>query len=381
MHTFKVFLLILRKNVPSIMVYAGICIAMIFIISSNINEGGENVYDGERIPFTIIDRDGGRFGAAIKEYLSKKNEYKECKDNIDTLRNDIFYRNVYYALIIPEGFDEAAISGEAMGLENMKVKDSALGYYVDLEVNQFMMAFRSYAAAGYDMDSALESTLESLKEETEVTMSESEKGSGYSMNYYYYSVIPYIFITIIMSAVGPVYIAFNKADVRRRINCSADSFKNRNICLALSTMLVGVMVWLLFNLMPIVIYHAYMSSSVIMYSLLNTFCMAAVAVGFAFLCGNLAGSNGIFQGMVNVVSMGLAFIGGVFVPLEVLSDGMKNLSKITPTYWYIITNNAIVDSAGSDSGKIFHGMGVQLLFAAAVFGVSLAAVKKFRTRD
>lgn len=381
MHTFKAFLLILRKNIPSIMVYTGISIALIFMISSSNAEDVENKYKGTEIPFTIIDRDGGEFGDTIKEYLSKKNDYKECKDDIDNLRNNIFYRNVYYVLIIPEGYEDAVLSGKSMELENMKVKDSALGYYVDLEVNQFMTAFRSYIAAGYDMDNALKSTLKSLDEDIKVTMSDTQKDEGYNSSYYYYGIIPYIFISVIMAAVGPVYIAFNKMDVRRRINCSADRFRKRNLCLLLSTMLVGVFAWLLFNLMPIIIYHNDMSSVKILFNLLNTFCMAAVAMSLAFMCGNLANSNNIFQGMVNVVSMGLAFIGGVFVPLEVLSNNMLKLSKITPTYWYVVANNAIVDSTDIDSHKVFSGMGMQLLFAAAILGISLVVIKKFRTRD
>ncbi|MDE6251890.1 MAG: ABC transporter permease [Lachnospiraceae bacterium] len=381
MHTFKAFLLILRKNMPSIMVYTGICIALIFMISSNNAEDVENKYKGKEIPFTIIDRDGGKFGDTIKEYLSKKNDYKECKDDIDNLRNNIFYRNVYYVLIIPEGYEDAVLSGKSMELENMKVKDSALGYYVDLEVNQFMTAFRSYIAAGYDMDNALKSTLKSLDEDIKVTMSDAQKDGGYNRSYYYYGIIPYIFMSVIMAAVGPVYIAFNKIDVRTRINCSADRFRKRNFCLLLSTILVGVLVWLLFNLMPIIIYHNDMSMVEILFNLLNTFCMSLVAMSLAFMCGNLANSNNIFQGMVNVVSMGLAFIGGVFVPLEVLSDNMLKLSKITPTYWYVVANNAIVDIADLDSRKVFSGMGMQLLFAVAILGISLVAIKKFRTRD
>lgn len=380
MHTFKAVLLILKKNISSMMLYTCISIAVIFMVSSS-NDAQDNKYEGTEIPFTIIDRDGGRFGDAIKEYLSKKNKYKECKDDIDNLRNNIFYRNVYYALIIPEGYEEAVLSGKVMELENMKVKDSALGYYVDLEVNQFMMAFNSYISAGYDMDSALESTLNSLEEDIKVVMSDVQKDSESKKSYYYYSVIPYIFMIIIMSVAGPVYIAFNKVHVRRRINCSSDSFRNRNLCLALSTMLAGVLVWLLFNLMPIIIYHGEMSLLKIIFNLLNTFCMVTVAMSFAFMCGNLANSDNIFQGMINVVSMGLAFIGGVFVPLEVLGDNMLKLSKITPTYWYMVTNDAILDIADIDRFKVFSGMGIQLLFAAAIMGISLAAIKRFRTRD
>lgn len=384
MHTFKVFLQILKKNMPSIMLYTGISIVLILVVSHFSDSDKETTYKDEEIPFTVINRDEGHIGDSIKKYLSKKNKYIECADDIDNLRNNLFYRNIYYVLIIPEGYENAISSGKSMELENMKVKDSALGYYIELEVNQFMMAFNSYMAAGYSVDDALEGTLKSLEGETKVSMQNKVKDTVYKKSYYYYGILPYAFLGIIMAAVGPVYMAFNKKDVKRRINCSAESFKRRNFNLALCTMLTGIFVWFLLNIIPIIIYHGSMSFAEILMNLMNTLCMASVSVALAFLCGNIINDFNVYQGVINVVSMGLSFIGGVFVTLDVLSDGMQKLSKITPTYWYITANDAIVDTVkttGLNNGKVFSCMGIQLLFAVAILGISLAAVKKFRTRD
>lgn len=384
MQTFKVFLQIIRKNIPSIMIYVSICIVMIFIVGATNAEQEENKYKSTEIPFTVINRDGGQFGEAIKDYLSQKNEYIEHEDDISKLRNNLFYRNIFYVLIIPEGYEDALLSGEGMELEHMKVKDSAKGYYIDMEVSQYMMAFQTYIASGYSMEDAIDSTLKSLDEEVGVKMADKKADSSHKKNYYYYSIIPYILMSIIMTAIGPVYVAFNKSDVRRRINCSANSFKNRNTVLALSAVLIGVIVWLVFNVLAIIVYNGNMSVVEIGFNMLNTLCMSAVSVGLAFMCGNLANSNNILGAMVNAISMGVAFIGGVFVPLEVLSDDMQKIAKIMPTYWYVTANDAIVEVeryADLDTHKVFSCMGMQLLFAAAIFGIALVAVKKVRTRD
>lgn len=384
MQTFRVFLKILKKNIPAVMIYVTICIIMVFLVGSTNAEEGVKLYKNSEIPFTVIDRDGGMFGDAIKEYLSEKNEYKEMDDNTELLRNNLFYRSIGYALIIPEGYEESVLSGNPMELKHMKVEDSVLGYYVDMEVNQFMMAFNSYIAAGYGIEDALASTADALKDSVEVKMSDKSTKSWYNKNYYYYEFLPYVIMSTIITAVGPAYIAFNRRDLRRRVNCSAMGFKSRNVQLALGAAVVGISICIMLNVMAAVVYNGNMSSVEILFNVLNTMCMSVISLGIAFLCGNMVKNTEILAAVVNVLGLGLSFFGGVFVPLEVLSETMHKFSKITPTYWYVNANNAIVGAekfSDLDTDKIFFSFGIQLLFAAAIFGIALVIVKKFRTRD
>ena len=99
MIVFKTFFKILKKYKLVIAIYAGIfLIIMVFNSSSDTSVG--NTFSGESISFTVINRDGSYIGDAIKEYLSKGNNFKEKKDDIKSLRNDLFYRDIYYVLIV-----------------------------------------------------------------------------------------------------------------------------------------------------------------------------------------------------------------------------------------------------------------------------------------
>lgn len=83
----------------------------------------------------------------------------------------------------------------------------------------------------------------------------------------------------------------------------------------------------------------------------------------------------------NVVSLGFSFLGGVFVPLELLGDTMKNIARFTPSYWYIQANNAIIGVekfSDIDMGEFAKDCGVQLLFALAFFCVGLAVLRHKR---
>ena len=49
------------------------------------------------------------------------------------------------------------------------------------------------------------------------------------------------------------------------------------------------------------------------------------------------------SGIVNVVALGSAFLCGAFVPAEWLPDAVLKFAHILPAYWFINSNNLLVD--------------------------------------
>ena len=117
--------------------------------------------------------------------------------------------------------------------------------------------------------------------------------------------------------------------------------------------------------------------------LLNSFACMVVAMTLAYLCGTVVNSVNALNGINNVVSLGLCFIGGIFVPIEMLGNGVKMAAGFTPTYWYSRINGILGDYehlTAEMRQNILQGLAIQLLFAAACFCVTLA-VSKARQRE
>ena len=97
----------------------------------------------------------------------------------------------------------------------------------------------------------------------------------------------------------------------------------------------------------------------------------------------MVNSVNALNGINNVVSLGLCFIGGIFVPIEMLGNGVKMVAGFTPTYWYSRINGILGDYehlTAEMRQNILQGLAIQLLFAAACFCVTLA-VSKARQRE
>lgn len=382
MQTFKCFMSILKKNKGSILLYVGIFSVLIVILGNSTKETKTQMYKDEEIEFTVIDRDKSSLSSAITEYLSEKNKFVKEDDDKAKLQQEMYYRNIYYALIIPEGF-EAAVKegGEDVKLSNYKVQDSSMGYYMDLKVNGYMKTLNSYLAGGLSIDEAIEKTGDTMKNTTDIKMKQDENKVTYSGDYYYYRVLPYVLMALIISAIGPVYIAFGKKGIRQRIASSSLTLKSQNLQFILGASVVSVVILLLFNIIPLVLYGSDMTPVKLLLYFGNTLCFILIAVGMTMMFGNIAPSDAVLASMINVVALGTSFLGGVFVPLEVFGKNMRIVAKFMPTYWYIYAVDAIVEVKEltfDATRNMLEGMGIQLLYAVAFMCIASVVVRRRR---
>ncbi len=394
MQTYKAFMKIALKNSPSVMMYFVIFMVICIMSSSQGEESAKEMYNDTQIRFTVFNRDESELGENIKEFLSEKNEFVEVEDNEEAIRLELYYRSVYYILVIPEGFEEAVKNGDNMELMNYKVADSSQGYYMDMEVESYMQTLKSYMAAGYSISEATQKTADTLLETVDVELlsdinekdvngnpisgSASQEKPGI---YYFYTYVPYVFLAIVISGLGPILITFGKKDVKMRINVSSQSFKSYSIQMLMGVVTFGVVVLALFNILALILYGSTLSLAAIVYYLILTLCFLFVCLGITYFGGFLFTKTATMGAFSNVVSLGLSFLGGIFVPLEFLSDSIKNIARFTPTYWYIQANNAIIDIekfSDINMGEFAKACGMQLLFAAAFFCVGLAVLKHKR---
>ena len=108
----------------------------------------------------------------------------------------------------------------------------------------------------------------------------------------------------------------------------------------------------------------------------NALCYTFVCLGLGFFVGHTIKSQNAIHGAVNVVSLGISFISGVFVPKELLGETVKRIASFTPTYWYVEAVNSISTLTNNSSTlDILNSMLIQLGFAAAFLALGLAVAR------
>ena len=380
MQTFRLFMLLVKRNLLSVIIYLVIFIVIAILGATNIQDTEVQLYQDEAIGFTVQNRDNSMLGEEIKAYLSEKNNYIEVADDLSALRDAMFYREIYYVLIIPEGYEKAICAGEDIALENYKVQDSAMGYYLDMAVDSYISVLRAYLAAGFEPEEAMEKTRESLRASAEVTVynaSFSEKAASSQTNAYF-RYLAYIMLAVMPMALGSILLVFHKDKVYQRMLCSSLSFRARNTQLTLGTVVFGAAIWFIFEVIALIMYHKAVSVSVFFAYGLNMFCFVVLCVALSVMLAFLTKTTEVISSISVIISLGLSFLGGVFVPMEVMGGSILKIEKFMPTYWYITANSAILNTADSvfHSVVLWRGMGVQILFAAVFFSIAMVASKR-----
>ena len=303
-------------------------------------------------------------------------------DDTAKLQDALFNRNVSYIVTIPEDFKVSCLR-EHQALPVSKIPGSTDGYYVDQQINTYLNQARVLTDSGYSDKEAAAYILKHADSSSHVTMlksASSEKTPGYG---YMYQYLPYVLISILCYVMGLIMIAFHQPDLQKRILCSAVSIRSQNLQLALGYLAVGCSVWMLTTWIPAFFFYrkAFFQSPKMPYYMLNSLTLLLVGLALSFLLSTFITKEDILTALVNVVTLGMSFLCGVFVPLDIMGKGVKTVAHFLPVYWYEISNNLLNNSAVLTQAQrqlLYRNYGIQLLFAAAIFCIALVVSKRAR---
>ena len=135
----------------------------------------------------------------------------------------------------------------------------------------------------------------------------------------------------------------------------------------------------IFVLISVILYKDLMFTINGLLLILNSLCFAITATSLAYLIGCLIKNENVISGIQNVISLGLSFISGCFVPIEWLDTNIINFSKIFPSYWFIQGNYDITKISTFNFETIqpvIQNCGIILAFGIIYFSISKVIIAK-----
>lgn len=379
MQVFKAFYKITLKNLPAAIIYFIIFFVIILAFGATSQKEIDSKFQAKELDICIIDEDQSTASRLLSDHLGSMHNLIELENDRELLCDYLYYRFVNYILFIPEGFEENLISGHADGLlTNMKVPGSTNGQFVDNQIDAYLSSVHTCMIGGYSMEEAFAKTNEILKNTPEVEMLSFDAQKNTSDNkkiFNTFQFLPYVLISLLICGVAPNLITFRKSGIQERIRCSA--LQNRRFtiqlaggCLSFSFLIFGTLI-----LLCALIFRDQTWTAFTMLGILNGIVFLLFAIGLTLLVSNfILPSNGLNM-IANIVGLGMSFLGGVFVPQNMLSDQILAVSRFLPTYWYSRINNML--AGVSDEPFTFTAywqyIGMELLFAATVFVLALLA--------
>lgn len=364
MTIFKACFKILLKNKILLCIYFAIFVTMSLSMLSNKVDNEELSYDKKTVKVSVINEDDSVYADSLIEYLENNSNIIDIVESDEGISDALFYRYTEYVVRIPKGFGAAIKDNGEVSLDKYEVSGSYSGIFMDSMINEYVAKMKIY---GPDVPDKIETTVNMKGEEN------NESNAVYAFNFSAYAIM-----AIVIFGVGALISEFNQSDIKMRNKISPVSEVKLGVYQILCSFLFTVIVWLLLTAVLILALRNEGMSTAVYYMILNmfVFCISSLALGF--LVSTIVKSVNGRTIMTNVIALGFSFIGGVMVPLDMISSEVKIIGSFTPAYWFVSANEMLDEAASfafADMAEIWRNMGIELLFAAAFLAAGLAARK------
>ena len=375
MTVFKGHMKIIGQNKMLILLYVAIFFGCTILFQSTARKT-ETSYQAEKLNIGIVDEDGGSLAESLTEYLGNLHHLIPIENDVSEIQEKLYYREVDYVVRIPKNFYKKCIEGDEK-LSVTKIPDTYSGSYVDQQINSFLNNARTYQASGFteaESASALEKT-QSVK----VTFSNDEKSIEDAPYVYYFRYMPYLFLALFGFVMGNILIVFQNPNLKKRMAASPVSGRRQSLEGILCMSLEWLTLWIFVIVIGILFYgRDFYTSENFVYYLLNSVSMLFVDIALAYLMGTIAPNRDALTGIANIISLGMCFLGGVFVPLEFMGSHVKAVSHFLPIYWYEKANDLLANFAHmtvSIREQFFKAVIIQLVFVGAFICLTLVIEK------
>lgn len=311
-------------------------------------------------------------------YLEKNTNVKDVK-NTEEARNDaLFYREVNYIVYIPKDYQKDVLSGKTPVIDIKTVGDytSSLAEMLLTRYLKIQSIYAKNISTEQELITVINKNLSKTSEVTITSKVDTTKTSRVSR---YFNFASYSAMFIIIFVICMVLSSFHAKAIKKRTIISSMNYKTHNKYLLRASFIYSIIVWLLFMLLGTIHFsNTILSLRGLVYAL-NLFIFIFTSLTLALLLSTLIDNKDAVNGIVNIISLGSAFLCGAFIPTEWLPETVVKISRIFPTYWYVNSNDLLASLQTinmTSLNQVIINMIVMLVFALIFIIINNLVSKK-----
>lgn len=387
MQNFKTFYKIIIQKKTFMIIYLSVFIGLSILFCTMGTDSGKNTFEKEQYKIAVFDYDETASSKAFVKYLSSIHKIVEVEDDVNVCKDKLFSRTVECVIYITEGYEESMQEGSLDGvLEYMSIPDSIYASTIISQADQYIRLLHVQLAGGSTLKDALTQVETSMEETVNIQFLDKDATSGYtavngsaefSKTYYAFLYQPYVILSISISVIGMTLLVFRNPKMAARIRCSSLKFSRQNADILLAAMGAEGVLALIFIILALLIGARFLTSYHAIFYSLNVLLFSAFSLSVTF-CISMIGVRAEVLNMIGTVSgLGLSFLGGIFVPMELFGDSLLKFVQLIPTYWYVnalrlLEHEAVLENSMSE---LLLSLGMQAGFAVAFVAIGLVIGK------
>lgn len=374
--------MVMRKYTYNFTMYMGIFCGVLFGgVLPNVGGDVAAEYVSPKVDYALLDEDGSALSKGLASYLEEKHVLKEVRTfDPEVLRDDLYSRYIGGAVVLRTGFEDAFLGKDTQDYISVyDIPDNNYAIVFSSAINEYLSYVRELTDSGMSVGDAAQIAKEELSRSVEVSFLDDGSGAtGYSKAYYFYLYMPWILVLMIVVALTPVLVRLDEERIRKRIYASPYKFTKMNGEIYLAMIVVGIAVCTVLFILSKMLLPGYDNTGLYVMNMLS---MMLVALSITFFFSKFVKSDMVISLVGNLVSLGMAFLSGVFVPQSVMSESILSVAHFLPAYWYVRAAEAINSYKPGNLSSVLVPIGIEVLFAVALFGAGLYAAKVKRVKN
>lgn len=343
MTVFKTYLKIVKKFLPTIIMYTGI---FMFFAVMTTSSNSMNGFSASKPKISLEVNDSSILVDDFKKYIEKNTNIIEVKGSVE---DALFYQDIDEIIIIPENYTNDLLNKKEVNIEVKNLGSLGNASYNEMVLNKYINLTKIYLESGHSLEETIKLVNDNLSTNTEIVMSSNVKTNlDKAVNFFNFS--NYTILAVLILIIGSILSAFK--NIKRRNDVSSMSYNKLNRELFLGNLCLSLCIWLAYIIGACILYKDVMLSINGLLLIINSLAFSIFALSLGFFLGNIVTNRNAQNGIVNIIALGSSFLCGAFVPQEYLGDTVNKIATVLPSSWFIKNNTLIGTITSFDVNSI-----------------------------
>lgn len=339
MIVFSTFWRIVKKYKGTILLYT---VMLIMFGGINLTSNSTNdMFTPTKPNIFIVNKDSNMgLTKNLINYLKKNTNVVSLEDDEEKINDALFYRDISYVIYIPKNYSKDVLDKKDVTIDIKSSKDYTSSL-TEMMLDKYLNVQSNLVNITNNQDELVNMINNTLDVNSEVVVSSKLDNSYLNRVSRYFNFGSYSLLAVIIFIVTLVINSFKENTINKRIIVSSFNYKKHNSLLMLSSFVYSLIVWVLFSLLSVILLGKDMISLRGILYFVNTFMFVMPTLSFGILISTLVNNKDSIGGIVNVVSLGSAFLCGSFIPTEYLPKIVLSIAHVFPAYYFIDSNNLL----------------------------------------
>ena len=339
MIVFSTFWRIVKKYKGTILLYT---VMLIMFGGINLTSNSTNdMFTPTKPNIFIVNKDSNMgLTKNLINYLKKNTNVVSLEDDEENINDALFDRDISYVIYIPKNYSKDVLDKKDVTIDIKSSKDYTSSL-TEIMLDKYLNVQSNLVNITNNQDELVNMINNTLDVNSEVVVSSKLDNSYLNRVSRYFNFGSYSLLAVIIFIVTLVINSFKENTINKRIIVSSFNYKKHNSLLMLSSFVYSLIVWVLFSLLSVILLGKDMISIRGILYFVNTFMFVMPTLSFGILISTLVNNKDSIGGIVNVVSLGSAFLCGAFIPTEYLPKIVLSIAHIFPAYYFIDSNNLL----------------------------------------